>query len=363
MKDIYEEILDELDQDREVILATIVRQKGSAPRTQGTHFLVRRDGSFKGSIGGGRLEAEVLAAVPRLFRERRNSLLPFRLRGEEVAQTEMICGGEVDVYLELFSPGNPAHPVLFNRIQDSRRTGEPAALVTWIEEGLPADKEESKFLYRPGKGSAGGAGLLPPGLAPTEGILDQAVQERQPQLIVSTIEGKEKTVFIEPLLAPSFLYIFGGGHISLHLCRLAKMVGFQVAVFDDRSEFANRDRFPEADDVVAQPFEKILEGYRLDPQGFIVIVTRGHINDHQVLRTVLKKASAYVGMIGSRHKRAVIFRALREEGFSEDLLASIHSPIGLDINAETPEEIAVSIVAELIQVRGKGRNRKKNWKV
>ena len=363
MKDIYLEILNELKQGREVILATIVRQKGSAPRTQGTQFLVRREGTFLGSIGGGRLEADVLAAVPRVFQERKNRLLPFRLKGEEVAQTEMICGGEVDVYLELFSQRNPAHLDLFNQIQEARQTGDPATLATLIEDGHSADTGETKFLYRPENLPSEDIRNVPSWLLPNREQLQEAARGSRPQLKISDMEGKERTIYFEPLLVPSYLYIFGAGHVSLYVCTLAKLVGFQVAVFDDRSEFANPDRFPEADEIVARPFEKILQDYPFHPQGFIVIVTRGHLHDHQVLRTLLGKPNRYVGMIGSRHKRAVVFKALRQEGFPEDLLGSIHSPIGLDINAETPEEIAVSIVAELIQVRGQGRNREKNWKV
>jgi xanthine dehydrogenase accessory factor len=363
MKDIYLEILNELKQGREVILATIVRQKGSAPRTQGTQFLVRRDGTFLGSIGGGRLEADVLAAVPQVFQERKNRLLPFRLKGEEVAQTEMICGGEVDVYLELFSHRNPTHLDLWSHIQEACQAGDPAVLATLIEDGLLADREESKFLFRPDNGSAQEALIFPFWLVSIREQLQETAQGGHPQLKISNVEGKDRTIYFEPLLVPSYLYIFGAGHISLYVCTLAKLVGFQVAVFDDRSDFASQDRFPEADEIVAQPFEKILHDHPIQPQGFIVIVTRGHLHDHLVLKTVLGKACRYVGMIGSRHKRAVVFKALREEGFSEELLGSIHSPIGLDINAETPEEIAVSIVAELIQVRGQGRNRKKNWKV
>jgi xanthine dehydrogenase accessory factor len=125
-----------------------------------------------------------------------------------------------------------------------------------------------------------------------------------------------------------------------------------VTVFDDRAEFADRRRFPDADDLVVQPFDQMLKDFPIGSNAFVVIVTRGHLHDHQIVRQVLKNPPRYIGMIGSRHKKGIIFKALREEGFSEDLIQSIHTPIGLDIGAETPEEIAVSIVAELIQVRG-----------
>ncbi|MBI5604129.1 MAG: XdhC family protein [Deltaproteobacteria bacterium] len=355
MKDIYQEIVQELSQGREIVLATIIRQKGSAPRTQGTQFLIRPDGTFIGTIGGGRLEADVLTAAPRVFSERKNRILYFRLKGEEVAETEMICGGEVDIYLELFSGQNPLDLDLFQKVLEFRETGRPGLLATLLEDSQSADRRDGKFLVVPDEDPDLEAY---PWISPFWKHLPQVLEGNQARFMTAMLQGEEKKVFLEPLMAPSSLYIFGAGHISLYLCTMGKMVGFRVAVFDDRAEFANPQRFPEADEIQVGPFEQLLDDYLFGPNAFIVVVTRGHLHDHQIIRRVLKSPPRYIGMIGSRHKRGVVFKALKEEGFPEDRIHSIHSPIGLDIQAETPEEIAVSIVAELIQVRGKGRAKK-----
>ncbi len=149
MKDIYQETAQELNQGREIILATIIRQKGSAPRAQGTQFLIRPDGTFLGTIGGGRLEAEVLLEAPKVFSERKNKILCFRLRGEEVAETEMICGGEVDIYLELFSGLNPQDLEIFRKALELREKGRPCLLATLLEDGISADRKDKKLLYVP----------------------------------------------------------------------------------------------------------------------------------------------------------------------------------------------------------------------
>jgi xanthine dehydrogenase accessory factor len=354
MKDIYQEMVKALSQGREIILATIVQQKGSAPRTQGTQFIILPDGTFLGTIGGGRLEAEVLTEAPKIFSERKNKILSFRLRGEEVAETEMICGGEVDIYLELFSGQNPRDLKLLQKVVGLREQGRSCLLATLLEDGMSADREDKKLFFIPEESQSLAAF---PWITPLLKDLTQVLEGNKPQLMRALIQGEEQKIFLEPLTPIPVLYIFGAGHISLYLCTLSKMVGFRVTVFDDRAEFANPGRFPEADEIVVKPFEQMLEGFSFGPNAFVVVVTRGHLHDHQILKKVLKTPTGaigprYIGMIGSRHKRAVVFKALKEEGFPEDLIHSIHAPIGLDINAETPEEIAVSIAAELIQVRG-----------
>jgi xanthine dehydrogenase accessory factor len=363
MIDLYEKMDQEIAGGGDVVLATIVGQQGSAPRTTGTHFLIRSDGSFSGTIGGGRLEADVLKAAPQVLAERRNKLLFFRLQGTEVAETEMICGGEVDIYLELFSGADPFHQALAHNIAALLREGREGLLVTRLLDGLPADQHDAKVLLQTGPGPSSFPEILPEWLRPFQDRLMEilAAGERGPGFFGP--EGTEGPIFIEPLQGSATVYLFGAGHISRPLCQLAKMVHFRVVVVDDREEFANRSRFPEADAIWVRSFDLAPLELPLDGNAYVVIITRGHLHDHQLLRQILPKPLRYLGMIGSRHKREVVFKALRREGFSEDLIQSVHAPIGLNINAQTPEEIAVSITAELIQVRGAGQRRKKNWQV
>ena len=160
---------------------------------------------------------------------------------------------------------------------------------------------------------------------------------------------------MEPVVSRPVLYVFGAGHVSRQIVPLAAGVDFQVVVIDDREDFANAGYFPDATDIHQYPFEGLMERLPIDESSFLVIVTRGHMHDKTVLAQALKTNATYIGMIGSSRKRRLIYQKLVEEGFKEEGLLRVHSPIGLEIGAETPEEIAVSIVAELIKVRaGKG---------
>lgn len=164
-------------------------------------------------------------------------------------------------------------------------------------------------------------------------------------------------VLIEVIEAPARLVIVGGGHIGRSLSRIGAEAGFSVTVIDDRPEYADRDRFPEADHVICDDFEDVLTTLPSDTNTYYVLVTRGHKQDEISLRTVLPRPWAYLGMIGSKRRTGAVLLHLEEEGASRALLDRVHTPIGLDIGAETPEEIAVSIVAELIMVRRGGTGR------
>ena len=163
--------------------------------------------------------------------------------------------------------------------------------------------------------------------------------------------GGSVEVFIEPLAPLPVLYVFGGGHISLSLARLAKLVDFRLVVIDDRPEFANKERFPDANETIAGDLTTLLPQLTVNGSSYIVIVTRGHQNDARILEWAARTEAAYVGMIGSKKKIRTIFEHLKTRGITEEQLSRVHSPIGLPIGAETPEEIAVSIMAEIIQVR------------
>lgn len=150
------------------------------------------------------------------------------------------------------------------------------------------------------------------------------------------------------------LIICGGGHVSLALAQIAALLEFDIAVIDDRAEFASRERFPMADTVLARPFPEALDALGSREDDYYVIVTRGHAFDRDCLAHVLRGRYGYVGMIGSKVKIAAVMKSLAEEGFSEGILAGVHTPIGIKIGGQTPAEVAVSIAAELVQVRAAG---------
>ena len=175
----------------------------------------------------------------------------------------------------------------------------------------------------------------------------------------SVLPTVQNGVLIERITTPPHLVLCGAGHVSVSTAKIAKLVGFRVTVIDERKDFANRERFPEADEILNLPFADALDTIN-DPNTFYVIVTRGHRDDNLCLKTILKKPYTYCGMIGSRSKIKVVYDDLRSKGYSEEKLKTVHSPIGLPIGANTPEEIAVCIVAEMIQIKN-AENRGSEW--
>ena len=169
---------------------------------------------------------------------------------------------------------------------------------------------------------------------------------------IDYIDAAHPESFTEEFGLQTTVYIFGGGHVGLALEPVLRYIGFSTVVIDDRPEFASRERFPQADEVrVIGSFDDAYEDMETDENSYIVIVTRGHAGDYDVLKQTLTRPNAYIGMIGSKGKVAEVYRMLRDDGFSQEQLDRVYSPIGLSIYSETPEEIAVSIAAEMIQVR------------
>jgi xanthine dehydrogenase accessory factor len=172
-----------------------------------------------------------------------------------------------------------------------------------------------------------------------------------PKYDTGLICGGTLDIFIEPVLPPALLYIFGAGHVSTGLYRTALNAGFDVAIVDDRESYANRERFPDAKEVIAEDFDQAMARLMPSESSYIVIVTRGHHDDMRVLRWAVQTPARYIGMIGSKRKTIAIFRELTQEGIAAKLFDRVHAPVGLDIGAVTPEEIAVAITAELIAAR------------
>ncbi|HET6413079.1 MAG TPA: XdhC/CoxI family protein [Anaeromyxobacter sp.] len=172
-----------------------------------------------------------------------------------------------------------------------------------------------------------------------------------PKYDTGLICGGSLEIFIEAVLPASVVYVFGAGHVGLNIYRVARIAGFEVTIADDRDTYANRERFPEAKDVLTGDMDSILARLSPSAASFIVIATRGHRDDMRVLRWAIGTPARYVGMLGSRRKVLTIFRTLREEGLDASALERVYAPVGLDIGAATPEEIAVAVVAELIACR------------
>ena len=356
MEDIYPKAMEALESGRSSVLATIIRLTGSGPRGVGTKFLILEDGSYVGTIGGGLLEAQVIAGSKEVFATRKPSRLSFNLRGIDVAKSEMICGGEVEVFLEPLIPGRIDQARLFKRALDVQKRGGSGIMATLVDVDCWKEGETPKLFFKPGEERLGALSNYKEIENKLLGEAAGLLKARKAALLVyQDSEGNAVEVFAEPLVSEATLYVFGAGHVSLQIVPLAARVGFRTVVIDDRPEFADEKKFPEAAEVRQYPFEGVLQHLPVNQASYLVIVTRGHIHDKTVLAQCLKTDAKYIGMIGSRRKIAMVYENLKEEGFTQKDIDRVHAPIGLDIGAETPEEIAVSIVAELISVRaGRG---------
>ncbi len=252
--DVYEELVELRRAGEKCAVATIVQVAGSIPSFQSAKMLIRQDGTMVGTIGGGCTEAEVWQAARDVIEAEKPRMLQFNLGQEAAYDNGLICGGQLNVYVE------PVLPV-------------PCAL------------------------------------------------------------------------------IFGAGHISKSLSKVATLAGFRTVVIDNRESYANRERFPEAAEVFAEEYEDVFAKLPANDATYVIIVTRGHRDDMRVLRWAVDQPLRYVGMIGSKRKTLEVSKHLRKEGVALDKLARIHAPMGLDIGAVTPEEIAVAVVAEMIRRR------------
>ena len=331
MRQILDRLIHILQQKEEAVLCAIVRNHGSAPRTSGARMLVLA-GTALGSVGGGAVEGACRVKAAELFRGLPPfAELNFALDAASAAEQGMICGGQVSVLLQRIGPESLP---IFQRLQDRYRQGKRPMLLTMLAKGeLPPQLMTL---------AAGENGDVPAELQAE--ILGK--NRRAPFLL--DYAGRE--VFVEPLVHPGRIHLAGAGHVALAVAGIAAFVGFEVAVMDDRPKFASTARFPEALEVrVLDSFANCIG--ELGPDDYVIIVTRGHLHDREVLAQALKTSAGYIGMIGSRRKRAAGYDSLRREGFTEADLARVHCPIGLAIGADTPEEIALSIVTELVQVR------------
>jgi xanthine dehydrogenase accessory factor len=252
--DVFEEIVRLRALGQKCALATIVEVRGSIPSFETAKLVVREDGSMLGTIGGGCVEAEVWAAAREVIDTGKPRTMSFNLGQDAAYDNGLICGGQLEVFVECVSP-------------------QPAAL------------------------------------------------------------------------------IFGGGHISQSLAKVLDIAGFVVSVADNREAFANRERFPEARQVFAEEYEEIFPKLNITSSTYIVIVTRGHRDDMRVLRWAVATSARYISMIGSRRKTIAVIRELEREGLPAEAFERLHAPMGLEIGAVSPEEIAISVTAEMIAVR------------
>ena len=335
MQKLFEALLAELKSGREAILCTVIESHGSAPRGAGAKMVLFEGDRTLGTIGGGIMEHLAEKKGREALAQHRSMSESFSLSANSAASIGMVCGGSVRLF---FQHCLPDQAPMFEAIASALCGDEDAWLV---------------LRGRPGGESAWQEGLYSAdqnlifGEAFSTALIQGNLGSRP---VLMETEG-EQFVFIEPLSRSGLIYIFGGGHISQELVPVLAHIDFRPVVFEDRPSFAKEELFPGVSNIILGNFAAFEESLHPRPQDYIVIMTRGHIADHEVLVQALHSPVQYVGLIGSRSKFATTCAKLRDEGFGDEDIARIHNPIGLPILAETPAEIAISIAAELIEHR------------
>ncbi len=349
MHELLPRIAAALDAGEPVALATVVRRRGSLPMSNTAKMLVRADGSAEGTVGGGCLEAEVYATARTLLRDGGVSLESFDLTEIEDGLQGHVCGGSVTILTRPLLPTEPTRG-LIRQAQEALEDGEPAAFLSWV----PAENGSS--VPAPDLDLAMHAVVRADGSVVADTSLPASVPDRARRmagdgladLVSDGVSEDAPVYFVEPLKPPPSVLIFGAGHCGRAIGELATSAGFRVHLLEDRPAFLQHEHTAWASglhhvDYAALP--------AVDSSSYVVIVTRGHEHDLTILRQVIGGKSAYLGMIGSERKRHLFSKTLRTEGVTEDDLDRLRSPMGLAIGADTPEEIAVAVVAEMIAVR------------
>ena len=351
MKEVIQEAVKLLENGQPGVLATVVRTKGSTPQKAGAMLLVRQDGSGVGTLGGGCVEGDIWFAAKEILRRRGGPEFKDYFLNEDVAARDgLVCGGTMYFFLEpLWSPDD--YVEIGEQLIGAYEGGDAVSLATVVNVADGGKNLGAKLLLRLDGSTVGTLGDTELDFRATE--VAQRVADVGNIESFSTDNGTE--VFVEGFTTPPTLVMVGGGHVGKATADLAHNLGYRVFVVDDREEFSNKERFPYAEQVVVAPYDQWPQHLDVNVNSFIVAATRGHRFDDMALESALTTRARYVGLLGSRRKNLMIYQRLSMEGVPLERLKEIHAPVGLDIGALTPEELAVSIMSEIIMVRRGGK--------
>ena len=345
MDDVFLRLEEELRAGRPAALLTVVESHGATPRGAGSRQLVLTSGDTVGTIGGGIGEYKACEAARQALQDGVSTLLAYDLSPGAAADMGAVCGGTVTVFCQYIGPDAAA---CIGAMVESGRNRRPYLLLcdmTEPERWAMAVSGPETIYCGDGRHAADLQRFLQDcGENPTY----------KPQLI----QYSGRLLYAESFFPSSRAFIFGGGHVACALVPVLARVGFSCVVVDDREDFANAERFPDAESVVVADLEH-LPDFHIGEDDYVCIMTRGHVGDYVVERQILPLRPQYIGVIGSRNKLHFVREKLLADGFAAEEIDNTYGPIGLPISAATPEEIAVSIAAELISVRARREGREK----
>ncbi|HLC41521.1 MAG TPA: XdhC/CoxI family protein [Methylomirabilota bacterium] len=345
MSELFEQF-DRLKQvEPKLALATLVNTRGTTPRKEGAKMMVGEGGRILGSVTiGGCVDAQVIEESAAVLSEQAPKLLELNLGDEEAWEIGLTCGGTIEVFVEPVALDTPGDPTLnyYERLRDHAAKGGSGALVTRLD----PPQHGSKLMVLDNGAVQGTLG---------DNFLDRRYMAEARELIKQAVS---KTLFVEGVRAfvecvapPATLLVVGAGHVAMPLVSLAKVLGYRTIVVDGRPRFATRERFPDVDDLKVGIPSELVQSIPLIPSTALVLVAHDYKYDLPVLKHALGASAGYIGMLGSSRRGNAILNLLREEGVSEEALARIHVPIGLDLGAQTAPEIALAILAEIQAVR------------
>ena len=358
MKNIHTYLFEQLKEKKPLALATIVETKGSTPQVTGASALFLLKGLLEGTLGGGLLEADAQKEAQRTLKDMASVLSEFTLRDDISDEGGAICGGEVRVLIDA-TPEE--YRDTFRMLSQSLEQRRPGILATFINE-LPK-KKVSLLRFWIEKKEKSDAELEKP-FSFFQAEIKHVFSECQPKLLkirenIFPEKGINSFLFLEPVFPLPQLVIAGAGHIGQALSRLGSLLGFEVTVIDDRPEYANTENLPDADNIVVKDIGKAVRDFPVSFDTYVVIVTRGHRYDADALRQCISSDAGYIGMIGSVRKIELMRKKFLEGGWATlRQFNRVHAPIGININSKTVEEIAVSIAAQLVQVRSQIQHRR-----
>jgi xanthine dehydrogenase accessory factor len=348
MREVFHEAAELSGKGDPFVVATVVRTKGSTPQKPGAKLLVRKDGSGVGTLGGGCVEGDIWFAAKELMKRGGSALeREYELNEDLAAQDGLVCGGTMYFLIDpAYRPDD--YRAYASEIEEAYDGGRAVALASIVKSSGNGGRGTGEKLFVREDGSTDGTlGSGPLDREAVRKALDLMAYGRSEY--VKAADGIE--YFVEAYTTPPQMVLCGGGHVSKAIAPLAKSLGFRVFVTDDREEFASVDRFHEADIVVAKTPEDALPQLPINANSFVIIATRGHRYDNVALEAAIETPAKYVGLLGSRRKTILIYEDLIRNGVSVDRVREVRSPVGLDIHARTPAEIAVSIMAEVLMFR------------
>lgn len=352
MRSLVQTLCDLIEGGKSIVMATVVKTPGQQNRV-GAKILVCADGSFHGSIGGGLLEKETLTIAAEMFASGSPRVRVLEFSGEAVSNMQTLCGKGITVFIERI-PASPENAKIYRMLLDSLDGGVKCCLMTDAADNAGKRRKTYAALVCEDGSTSGDL--------PCDGNTLSALLQKARSTTSPVLQNFAKRKFlIDPWVARRAVYLFGAGHIARELADLTCKSGFRTIVLDDRERFACPEYFPMADEIIVlNSFDDCLDRVDVQDDSFIIVLTRERRFEKMIVRQALGTGAGYIGIIGSIRKRDALFKDLMESGFSIDDMLRIFCPVGINILAETPSEIAVSIVAQLVLIRAQRGAGKKN---